>query len=72
MRLLRLFTGPEDIGRSVWFWLGFALAVASVTLLRRWSPPNLPRLETVSIDWAVLGLAVAVSLGAAMLIDPRA
>lgn len=47
---------------------GFALAVASVTLLRRWSPPNLPRLETVSIDWAVLGFAVAVSLGAAMLI----
>src|SRR4051795_2166922 len=28
MRLWRLLTGPEDIGQSVWFWLGFALVVA--------------------------------------------
>src|SRR5690348_13975962 len=28
MRAWRLLTGPEDIGRSVWFWLGFAILVA--------------------------------------------
>ena len=28
MRVWRLLTGPEDIGQSVWFWLGFALVVA--------------------------------------------
>src|SRR3954467_836729 len=27
MRVWRLLTGPEDIGQSVWFWLGFALVV---------------------------------------------
>ncbi len=28
MRALRLFTGPEDIGQSAWYWAGFAVAVA--------------------------------------------
>ena len=27
MRFLHLFTGPEDIGRSPWFWLAFAVLV---------------------------------------------
>jgi len=45
MRGFRLLTGPEDIGRSAWFWLGFAIVVAGIygyaTLISDFDASNL-------------------------------
>ncbi len=46
---------------------GFLIALWGVDLIMRLSPENVPRLETVAVDWAVFGFASAISLGAGLL-----
>ncbi|HLJ16660.1 MAG TPA: ABC transporter permease [Bryobacteraceae bacterium] len=47
--------------------LGLILARAGVDLLARWAPENLPRMNEVRLDWAVLAFATVVSLVASTL-----
>jgi predicted permease len=47
--------------------LGVGLAYAGVRLLVAFGPSNLPRLAEISIDPVVLGFAVAISVGSAIL-----
>jgi predicted permease len=41
---------------------GVALAVAMLNFMPRFIPSNIPRLSEVSVDWAVLAFALAISL----------
>jgi putative ABC transport system permease protein len=43
---------------------GLLLALWGVDLVVRLSPKDLPRLETVSVDWSVFAFAAAISIGA--------
>jgi putative ABC transport system permease protein len=47
---------------------GTLLALASIDLIRAFGPANLPRLNEVSLDLRVLGLALALSLLAGILV----
>ncbi len=46
---------------------GFLIALWGVDLIVRLSPADVPRLETVAVDWAVFGFTSAISLGAGLL-----
>ncbi len=46
---------------------GLGVAALGVSLLRRWAPADLPRLDAVAVDWSVLGFAAATSLLTAVL-----
>ncbi len=46
---------------------GFLLALWGVDLIVRLSPEDVPRLDTVAVDWAVFGFASAISLGAGLM-----
>ena len=48
--------------------IGTLLAVAGIDLIRAFGPGNLPRLNEVSLDLRVLGLALAMSLLAGILV----
>ncbi len=47
--------------------LGVALAFGQLALLKRFLPPDTPRLSEVAIDGRVLAFAAAISLGSALL-----
>src|SRR5690606_16300534 len=46
--------------------VGAALAAVGVAVLVAAGPPDLPRLDEVRPDWTILGVALAVALGAAV------
>jgi putative ABC transport system permease protein len=48
--------------------IGTALALAGIRLIRAFGPGNLPRLTEVSLDFRVLGWALAISLLAGILV----
>jgi putative ABC transport system permease protein len=45
---------------------GFLIALWGVDLIVRLSPEDVPRLETVAVDWTVFGFASAIALGAGL------
>lgn len=47
--------------------LGVALALALISAVRQWAPRDVPRIDAVSLDWTVLGFALATTLGATLL-----
>jgi putative ABC transport system permease protein len=47
--------------------LGLALAAWSISVLARFGPANLPRLEEINIDWRVLAFTLTVSLATGIL-----
>ncbi len=47
--------------------LGLVVAWAGVSLLRRFGPGDLPRLETLAVDWQVVAFSAVVTLGAGLL-----
>jgi putative ABC transport system permease protein len=48
--------------------LGVGLALAGIRLLVRIDPGTIPRLDTATLDWRVLGFALALTLGTALLV----
>ncbi len=47
--------------------LGLALGVAGVKVLKGLLPPDVPRLAGIAVDWPVLGVCAAVTLGIGLL-----
>src|SRR5580704_5782929 len=47
--------------------LGLALAAWSISVLARFGPANLPRLEEINIDWRVMAFTLTVSLATGIL-----
>ena len=60
-RLVRQFLTESVILASAGTAIGVALAIVSVRGLIAVSPVQIPRLETVAIDWRVLGFAVSIA-----------
>ena len=58
MRLLALVTGPEDIGRSRWFWSGFWAVVAVLFAGPLW----LSEFESSNVAYYLLNLPMALGL----------
>jgi ABC-type branched-subunit amino acid transport system permease subunit len=58
MRFLHLFTGPEDIGRSPWFWLAFA----ALTGFLYYYGGLITEFETSSIAYYLLNIPLALGL----------
>lgn len=58
MQLLRLFTGPEDIGQSAWFWLGFAALVGFFF----YYPSLMTEFEASNIAFYLLNVPIALGL----------
>src|ERR671912_1554551 len=59
MKLIRLFTGPEDIGQSVWYWLGFA---ALVGFFAFYYPTLMTEFESSNIAFYLLNIPLALGL----------
>jgi branched-chain amino acid transport system permease protein len=58
MKLLQLFTGPEDIGQSPWFWLGFLGLVAFLF----WYPNLMSEFEATNVAYYLLNIPLALGL----------
>ncbi|MEK0085786.1 branched-chain amino acid ABC transporter permease [Benzoatithermus flavus] len=58
MKLHRLFTGPEDIGQSPWFWLGFVLLIGFLF----WYPNLITEFEATNVAYYLLNIPLALGL----------
>src|SRR6187551_2377422 len=58
MKLLRLLTGPEDIGQSRWFWLGFAIVILFLALQPLW----MSEFESSNVAYYLLNIPMALGL----------
>lgn len=58
MRLLRLLGGPEDIGQSVWFWLGFAVVALGFLLY----PLQASEFGASNVAYYLLNIPMALGL----------
>jgi ABC-type branched-subunit amino acid transport system permease subunit len=58
MRIWRLLSGPEDIGQSPWYWLGFALLVAGFAYF----PAFITEFEATNIAYYLLNIPLALGL----------
>ena len=47
--------------------LGVGMAVASFSVLLRWLPDNLPRMDAIGLDWAVIGFALLLAIATGLL-----
>ena len=57
--IVRLLSGPEDIGRSRWFWAVFAAACVFMFVYPRW----LSEFEATNIAYYLLNIPIALGLG---------
>ena len=58
MRIWRLLTGPEDIGQTVWFWLGFTVLVAFLC----YYPMLISEFAATNIAFYLLNIPLALGL----------
>jgi ABC-type branched-subunit amino acid transport system permease subunit len=58
MKLLRLLAGPEDIGQSRWFWLGFALLILFFALQPLW----MSEFESSNVAYYLSNIPMALGL----------
>ena len=66
-RILRQLLTESVLLASISGAAGIAVAVWTTDLLLRYSPANIPRLGAASLDWRVLGFALALSLATGLL-----
>ena len=66
-RLLRQFLAESLTLAMLGGAVGLLLAYWGVRAMVRFGPPGIPRLETLSLDWRVAGLTLAVSLATGIL-----
>lgn len=65
-RVVRLMLTEASLLALTGAAIGVALAYAGVDLFVRFAPPEIPRVDGVAVDARVLGVAVALSLGAGL------
>lgn len=58
MRIWRLLTGPEDIGQTVWFWLGFAVLIAFLA----YYPMRISEFAATNLAFYLLNIPLALGL----------
>ncbi len=58
MRIWRLLSGPEDIGQSPWYWLGFAVVVAFFA----YYPTLMTEFEATNFAYYLLNIPLALGL----------
>lgn len=58
MRIWRLLSGPEDIGQTVWYWLGFGLLVAFFLVYPAW----ISEFEAGNMAFYLLNIPLALGL----------
>ena len=58
MTIWRLLTGPEDIGQTPWFWLGFAVFIAFLA----WYPAAMTSFEATNMAFYLLNIPLAFGL----------
>jgi ABC-type branched-subunit amino acid transport system permease subunit len=58
MRIWRLLTGPEDIGQTIWFWLGFAVLIAFLA----YYPMLISEFAATNLAFYLLNIPLALGL----------
>ncbi len=58
MRLWRLLTGPEDIGQTPWFWIGFAILIAFLC----YYPTIVSEFAATNLAFYLLNIPLALGL----------
>lgn len=58
MRIWRLLSGPEDIGQTPWYWLGFAVVIGAFAYL----PAHMSEFEAGNIAFYLLNIPLALGL----------
>lgn len=57
-RVWRLLSGPEDIGQTPWFWLGFAIFIAFLA----WYPAVMSEFQASNMAFYLLNIPLALGL----------